>query len=218
MLITLQNEKLLLSYEKIIFWESKSVLFLADAHLGKSTHFRKAGIAVPNELIFSEIERLDELISKYRPKSIYFLGDLFHSHLNVEWQLFTRFLEKHPLIEFTLIKGNHDILPASNYQQKNFRCENEPFHLGNFLLSHHPLSDEDLKNHPDTTNFAGHIHPGIHISGKGRSNLSLPCFKLSHNQLILPAFGRFTGLAKIFPKKNDIVYGIANGNVIEIKR
>lgn len=217
MQITIQNEKLLLSSEKVIFWETESALFLADAHLGKSTHFRKAGIAVPNELIFSEIERLKELISKYRPQSIYFLGDLFHSHLNVEWGLFTDFLKSYPFVKFILIKGNHDILPKANYQIENFRCEIEPFRLKNFLLSHHPLSIEDLTQHADLTNFAGHLHPGIHISGKGRSHLTLPCFKLSSNQIILPAFGRFTGLAKIYPTKKDNIYAIANQNVVEIK-
>ncbi|GAA5022419.1 DEAD/DEAH box helicase [Marivirga lumbricoides] len=218
MQITIQNEKLLLSSEKIIFWESKSALFLADAHLGKSTHFRKAGIAVPSRLVFSEIDRLKALIDEFRPQHIYFLGDLFHSHLNVEWQLFVNFVKSYPSHNFILIKGNHDILPESSYQIQNFTCEKEPYLLEKFLLSHHPLIPDELKKYPDTTNLAGHLHPGIHISGKGRNNLSLPCFAVSANQLILPAFGRFTGLAKIRPKKSDAIYAIANDKVIEIKQ
>ncbi len=217
MQVEIQNELLLLSVEKIIYWEKESAILMADVHLGKSTHFRKAGIAVPNELIFIEIDKFKKLINKYHPKRIFFLGDLFHSHLNIEWQLFTKFLDEHSSVEFILIKGNHDILPDIHYQFTNLKVTDEPYHLNPFTLTHHPLDENELKKNPAIFNIAGHIHPGISIKGKGKSSIKMPCFHLKAQQLVLPAFGDFTGLMIQRNTLNESFYGIAGKKVILIK-
>ena len=43
----LSGQTFWLSAQRIIFWEEQKVLILSDLHLGKTGHFRKAGIAVP---------------------------------------------------------------------------------------------------------------------------------------------------------------------------
>lgn len=212
--IELAGENLLLSEDKIIYWSKQQTIFIADLHLGKTTHFRKSGIAVPIAIIKAEIDRIENVILKFSPKRIFFLGDLFHSHLNHEWGVFNEFLEQHPSIEFILIKGNHDILNDSVYKLSHLKIEEEPFHLNPFILSHHPLRKEEL--HQEELNFCGHIHPGISIKGKGRSYLKLPCFYLEDNQMILPAFGRFTGLAKLNPSKGSSVFAVLNQSVKRI--
>ena len=211
--IELAGEKLLLSENKVIYWSSEETVFIADLHLGKTTHFRKAGIAIPNAIIEAEIDRLDNIISKFRPKRIFFLGDLFHSDLNHEWSILNDYLELHPEIEFTLIKGNHDILSNTNYNLSQLKIEKEPFQLGSFLLSHHPISKGDINK--DQINLCGHIHPGVSLKCKGKSILSLPCFYLKKNQIILPAFGRFTGLAKISIEKDSKIFIVLKDTVKE---
>ncbi|WMN11269.1 ligase-associated DNA damage response endonuclease PdeM [Marivirga salinae] len=212
--IQLAGEKLLLSEDKIIYWSKKQTVFIADLHLGKTTHFRKSGIAIPLAIITAEIDRIENIIEKFRPKRIFFLGDLFHSDLNHEWNIFNDFLEQHPTVEFILIKGNHDILNDKIYNLSKLKIEKEPFQLDSFILSHHPLKKSDLQN--KELILCGHIHPGISIKGKGRSYLSLPCFYLEENQLIIPAFGRFTGLAKIKPIKGSSVFAVLNESVKKI--
>ncbi|MBK6264803.1 ligase-associated DNA damage response endonuclease PdeM [Marivirga sp. S37H4] len=218
MQINILNEPFLLTADKVVFWEKESILFIADVHLGKTSHFRKAGIAVPNELISAEMGRIKELISKYHPKRIFFLGDLFHSHINVEWEMFKDFLREFASIEFILIKGNHDILPDTNYQLPNFKCKEEPFLFKSLLLSHHPLPQEAIVNCGNVINFAGHVHPGISIKGKGRTSLNMACYHLKQKQLILPAFGRFTGLTIQKFSQNDHYYGVTNSKVVLVKQ
>ena len=48
----------LLSANKTIFWEEEKILILSDLHLGKSGHFRKAGIAIPQNILQEDLFRL----------------------------------------------------------------------------------------------------------------------------------------------------------------
>jgi uncharacterized protein len=84
--------------------------------------------------------------------------------------------------------------------------------LEDFILTHEPL-----KVIPDTLfNFCGHIHPGIALYGTAKQRLTLPCFFLSGNQMILPAFGRFTGLYTMKCEKNDQAFVVADQKVIAV--
>jgi len=82
--------------------------------------------------------------------------------------------------------------------------------MGRFRLTHHP---EEKK---DTFNICGHIHPGYRLSGMGKQHLKLKCFFQSQNQLILPAFGEFTGVYLMKPNENERVYVCTNTNVIQV--
>jgi len=194
LIIQLQGEDFLLTPEKTLIQLNTKTAFMADLHLGKSAHFRKSGIAVPSNIIYDELKRLEAIILKYNIHKVFFLGDLFHSDLNNEWQLFEDFLLKYHEIHFSLVKGNHDILPDKFYNKQLIDLVEEPYEIGSFVLSHHPLDKEDLKSWPNKFNLAGHIHPGVSIKGKGKTSLKLPCYFKTARQMILPAFGRFTGL------------------------
>ena len=64
--------------------------------------------------------------------------------------------------------------------------------------------------------FCGHVHPGVRLQGVGRQQIKLPCFYHSTSQLILPAFGAFTGLHILKPKLEDHVYVTTGKEVMEI--
>jgi metallophosphoesterase superfamily enzyme len=68
----------------------------------------------------------------------------------------------------------------------------------------------------DWYNLAGNIHPGVLLQGKGKQAVTLPCFYFGERQGILPAFGSFTGLARIQPKKEDRIFVIAESTVVKI--
>lgn len=209
---TLKGQTLHLLPEKAIYWEEEKLLFMADVHLGKVNHFRKSGIPIPTALAFRDLDTLSLLIDSYRPEQICILGDLFHSHRNKEWEIFTKWRESYPALRFELVRGNHDIIPAIHYKQADIKVYLSCLEKGPFLFTHEPVE----KCPPGKYPFAGHIHPGIILSGKARQSLRLPCFYFGKNQALLPAFGAFTGLAIIEPRRGDAVFAIAEDVVVRV--
>jgi uncharacterized protein len=204
--IDIRGEKFILCPEKCLIREKDNSMYLADLHIGKSNHFRKNGIGVPNKLIEAELQSLENILIKYKPQSVYFLGDLFHSSHNLSVPLFQEFLFGHSSISFILVEGNHDILDANTYASLLLTKHNT-IEEKDFIFSHEPLDDATKFN------FCGHIHPGITMSAKGKQNMKLPCFYITDQRCILPAFGVFTGLANIVPQKGDKFY-IPHGNEV----
>lgn len=201
------GQTLCLSPEKAIFWKEKGLLIIADLHLGKAGHFRKSGIPVSDLVHNKDLLTLDKLITKWKPSEVIFLGDLFHSDHNQGWEVFRRWIKSKAPLSFTLILGNHDVLDAKEYHISNLRVI-EKLDLEPFTLTHIPEETEAY-------NLAGHIHPAIKLSGKGRQSLRVPCFYFGAENGILAAFGHFTGTGLIKVTKKDSVYGIAENQVIK---
>lgn len=190
------------------YWPEQEILLVADVHLGKISHFRKHGSAVPVNAIRENFIRLDQIIRDFDPEHILFLGDLFHSSLNMEWEIFAQWI--HSLDnQVHLIAGNHDIISPLRYQNLGIDIYSE-LKISEFLLTHHPVQDDHLFN------ICGHIHPGFKIRGGGRQLLKLPCFYRSPYQMILPAFGEFTGNYFMEPEEGDRIFAITGKEVIPV--
>lgn len=191
-----------------LYWTDKKMLLLSDVHLGKVSHFRKHGSAIPGRAILQNFKKLDTVVKHFEPESICFLGDLFHSTLNREWLLFEDWVTRTnlPLI---LIAGNHDIISPHKYEELDIAIYSEWIANG-FLFTHHPETREGYFN------ISGHVHPAIQLHGMGRQFLKLPCFYRNADQMILPAFGEFTGTYVIEPEEGDIVYAITKEDVIQL--
>lgn len=217
--IILEGEKWLLLPERAVFWKKQSILILTDLHLGKAGHFRKAGIPIPAGVHQADLSCLHKLIAAYRPHKVLMLGDLFHSELNSEWQQFRAFLAQHKTYEFILVKGNHDILPQDAYREPNLKVYEERWAVPPFLFTHHP---PETSVNDDLYPVCGHVHPGYKVKIRAGQSIKLPCFFLSENYAILPAFGKFTGCVHLPRKSNERVFvilteGKAVGKVIEIR-
>ncbi|MEZ4810193.1 MAG: ligase-associated DNA damage response endonuclease PdeM [Allomuricauda sp.] len=191
-----------------IFWTEKSLLLISDVHLGKVSHFRKFGAAVPRKALHKNYVLLDRIVADFEPFQICFLGDLFHSSLNKEWELFENWVAKTPA-EIILVAGNHDIIAPEKYHQLKIEIFQELVMAG-FLLTHHPEEREGLFT------FCGHIHPAVKLHGFGRQKLRLPCFFQTKKQMILPAFGEFTGTHALKPSKGDEIYAIVEDTVVKV--
>jgi len=211
MKIEVRGEEFELWPQKAMYWKRINTLLVADLHLGKVNHFRKAGIAVPSKANDKNIENLVHLLQELAPTRIICLGDLFHSHYNPEWEVFGEVVSYFQSSSFELVLGNHDIMSEVQYQRKGIVLH-EQLSIGNFIFTHHPLENVESGQY----NIAGHLHPGVYLSGKGKQSLTLPCFYFGENQGLLPAFGSFTGLARVHPKKNDKIFAILEDRVIPV--
>lgn len=207
--INLNGEQMVLHPSGALFWPRKQTLMLADVHIGKIEHFRKAGLAVPQGISEENFERMDKVLEAFEPLHLIFLGDLFHSTKNNAWDRFFSWL-KSKSCKATLILGNHD-----RYAEKVLSDDDieliSSLAIKDFLLTHHPEESSDRFN------ICGHIHPGIVIRGRGRAYAKSACFAVEKNRLILPAFGVFTGLHPVEPDTCESVYVCAPDEVLQLK-
>ncbi|MDQ7916192.1 ligase-associated DNA damage response endonuclease PdeM [Mesonia sp. MT50] len=208
MKVNLQQENFIFDPSGVAYWESKGILLIADVHLGKIAHFRKHGSAVPQKAILKNFEQLKKVVDTYQPEKIYFLGDLFHSAYNSEFAYFKTWVQEQQA-DLVLIVGNHDIISPTHFKNLGIALKEE-ICLERFLLTHHPEEREGFFN------ICGHIHPGFRLRGMGRQHEKLSCFFKTKHQLILPAFGTFTGKYLLQQSKNNQIYVCTETEVILI--
>ncbi|HEY0897867.1 MAG TPA: ligase-associated DNA damage response endonuclease PdeM [Sphingobacteriaceae bacterium] len=208
------DEYLLLLPQKALFWKNTSTLIVADVHLGKVGHFRKAGIAIPRALEQEDLALLSDLIHEYKPLRIIFLGDFFHSDMNNDWDWIVMWRDLYKNIEMVLVRGNHDIIHDRFYEKLGFSLH-ETLSEGPFLFTHEPLDPAELKQAKGYV-ISGHIHPGVKLRGKGRQSAVLPCYCFGDRQGLLPSFGKFTGKFCIRHNADDRVYGIVHNKVMAL--
>lgn len=205
------NQSLWLSAERCIFWEEEKWLIVSDIHFGKSGHFRKAGIAIPQTVFKEDLHRLVTQIQFFKPEQLIVVGDFFHSHLNKELKLFEKWRKDLESLPIHLVKGNHDILEQQWYAANKIEIHAVQLTKGPFAFMHELPEPKTVVNEYI---FTGHIHPGIHIAGLGKQSLRFPCFYFAERYAVLPAFGRFTGLHAIKPKKKDKIFAIADQRIV----
>ncbi len=214
--ITLLDQILYLLPEKAIWWPQQSCLILSDTHFGKSGHFRKMGIAIPQTVFSEDMQRFVTLVAKYKVTTVIIVGDMFHSQYNKEADLFLRWRNDFASVHIHLIKGNHDIMPARWYADANIEVHHEQiFHLPPFSFIH-DMNDVSMEQQNGKYFISGHLHPAISVKGKARQKLILPCFYFSINYAVLPAFGKFTGFVALPTKLQDQVFAIAQQTVFKI--
>lgn len=204
-----QGQRWHLLPEKAVFWEEEKALIVSDIHLGKATHFRKAGIAVPSGIGQEDLFRLQKLIIRYLPARVIIVGDMFHSAENSEVQYFKLWRQQFANITFELVEGNHDIMATSVYEQLQI-VVHASLTIQDIHFIHEPC--EAANGYRYT--FSGHLHPAYVMQGAGKQRLRLPCFYFGEHCGILPAFGHFTGHVSVDTSETDIVFVIAGKSII----
>ena len=208
------QQTLWLSTARCIFWEEESALILSDLHFGKSGHFRKSGIGIPQNIFKDDLQKLFSQIQFFKPKTLLIVGDMFHSSANKEIELFLKWRKDIPEITFSLIKGNHDILSKQFYKEANITVFENKLGIKEFCFVH------DINSSCDDGKlfiFSGHLHPGIKLEGMGKQSVMLPCFYFGKKYGVLPAFSAFTGMAKIKPAKGDQVFALLKNEILPIQ-
>lgn len=217
LLHTIRDQHIWLSPERVAYWEEQGILLVADLHFGKTGHFRKSGIAVPQAVYKEDLQRLFHQISFFKPRELVIVGDLFHSHMNREMDFFLKWRNDLGDLPFTLVKGNHDILSKRWYAQAGITCV-PSLYIPPFGFLHDPAEAAPDQSIPDEAFvFHGHVHPGVLMKGMGKQSLRFPCFYIREQEAVLPAFSHFSGLAMVQPTRHDRVFAIVNRSIISIQ-
>lgn len=196
---------------KALWWPAQDVLVCSDVHIGKGSHFRKAGIPVPKLVNAANLWNLVELLEHYTPSKLIFLGDLFHSDKNREWLELVDCLERFPSVQCTLVLGNHEFLERLHYENLGFHIVSE-LHIEDILFTHEPRTDVPHNAY----NICGHLHPAIRLTGKAKLSVKIPCFWQTTHRAVMPAFGEFTGTSSIKPSQKDSLYGFLDNQVVQL--
>lgn len=208
---TILNNSFLLSAGRCIFWEEEKALILSDLHFGKTGHFRKHGIAVPQTIFKEDMQRLTAQVQYFNPEYLIIVGDLFHSHANKEMELFLKWRNDFDQLKIKLVVGNHDILPKDWYAKANITCIKDQLQTRQIIFTHDKAECADTA---DCYIFSGHIHPSVTIFGNAKQSLKFPCFYFTKTYGVLPAFGRFTGMHSIKPAKEDKVFALVQNKIM----
>ena len=207
----LLGQRLVMLPQKALYWDEERALIVADLHIGKVGHFRKAGIAIPRPLEQEELAVLADLLHVLKPEKLIFLGDLFHSEFNNDWNWLQLWRELFSDVRIILVRGNHDILHDEYYSEAGFEvCER--LELSPFVFTHEPVSKSENQDYV----ISGHIHPAVRLRGKGRQTTVLSCFYFGQTQAVLPAFGRFTGNCCISIDEPAAAFVVVNDKVMKL--
>lgn len=210
--ISLRDQKLVLTPEKAVYWVEQNALIITDIHLGKSGHFRKHGIAIPQSVNDENLCLLDVLIQLFSPSQIICLGDLFHSYKNSEWETFKTWRSQYMDIEVQVAIGNHDEYSIGEFEDLSLKPAHKII-ADPFLFTHFPTEDKKSLLYP----ISGHIHPSVKLKGKAKQSVHAPCFYFGNSYGLLPAFGQLTGTHRISPKPEEVVAIIIDNQVLKLQ-
>ncbi len=212
-----RQQQLWLSPERCIFWEEQKALILSDLHFGKTGHFRKAGIPIPQHIYKEDLQRLVQLIQYFQPVNLIVVGDLFHSDDNKELDLFKKWRKDFEHLSIQLVKGNHDVLKDEWYREANLTLHAEYLNVSPFAFTHDITKSINPNREEQSYFFSGHIHPGISLKGAGKQSLRFSCFYFGKHFAVLPAFSKFTGTFLIEPKRSEPVFAIVENKIVQLQ-
>jgi len=133
---SIDDNNFILSPERVLYWEDRKTLIIADLHAGKTGHFRKSGIAIPQKVFREDLQRLLTQVLFFKAEQLIIVGDFSHSKSNQELDLFVRWRHDLSSLSIFLIKGNHDILQDKWYEEAQIGISNWELGIGNFLFRH----------------------------------------------------------------------------------
>lgn len=162
-----------------------------------------------------DLQRLLQQVQYFQPRELVFVGDLFHSRVNLEHERFRKWRFDLGAIPMHLVMGNHDLHSMKDHERLDLIIHEESYTRGEFTFVH-DLPPSPFPLHPSPYFITGHIHPGIRLNGKGRQSFRFPCFYFTNRYAVLPAFSRFTGMALIEPNKEDDVFAIVENKLIQV--
>ncbi len=206
--LELAGEQITLHAGRGMAWPKACTLFIADPHFGKAATFRLSGIPVPESTHQADLQRLTRLLRETRARRLIILGDFFHAQPGRNESTHTaleQWRDQWPRLHITLIIGNHDRRAGPPHPSLGIETIEGPCLLPPFAACHEPQPV------PGHFVLAGHLHPGYRIAAH-----TAPCFHVTTEQMIFPAFGTFTGTTRVKPAPRDRIYLVGQHEVIAL--
>ncbi|MFO0799649.1 MAG: ligase-associated DNA damage response endonuclease PdeM [Gemmataceae bacterium] len=209
--VQIAGERLVVRADRSLFWPRARALVIADPHFGKADAFRAAGVPAPGGA-GTDLLRLAAALDHTGAERLVVLGDFWHAREGRTPALaaeLAAWRAARPGLRVELIRGNHDRAgpPPDGWGAWVAVLGDAPF-----TFAHFP--------EPSDAGYvlAGHLHPGVVLSGRGRDRLRLPCFWFGPRVGVLPGFGAFTGTAEVAARPGDRVFAVAGEAVVDVTR
>lgn len=167
------------------------LLCVSDLHLCKwERTARRGGVMLPPYEVDATLDRLEDVIRDLRPDCILSLGDTFDDDAAKEALTKAQHDRLSSFGPWIWVTGNHD--PGEGQYSHQ---------IGNITFRHEPTGAAG--------EVFGHFHPKASLPGIGYR----ACFIRSNTNLLLPAFGTYTGglrtsdpaIQTLFPNPAEII-------------
>ena len=206
--------------ERALFLPELAALIVSDIHLGKAETFARHGSGIPSTVHLEDLTRLTRLLERTKAVQLTIVGDLFHSRAKSDWGYFSEWRLGVQGIPITLIRGNHDVMPEGRFNELGVSVQDELVYENRIRFLHDPckrlIGLPPGLDAPGTFDVCGHLHPAVRLPGAIRTRDKLPCFWIRRNDLILPAFGGFTGSSAIKALPGQQIYAISESKIMKL--
>lgn len=199
-------------------WQAQGrTLWIADLHLGKAASFRALGQPVPAGTTQENLRRLGALIERQAARRLVVLGDFLHARAGRTPALLSALADWRAArreVEILVVRGNHDRHAGDAPDDCGLVAVDEPLLLDGVAGWHEapPVAPSGV------VVLSGHLHPVVRLAGPGRDRLRLPCFCLREREIVLPAFGEFTGGHPVDPQEWEEVVATTETRLYPLPR
>lgn len=198
--IHLSGERLMLDPMGALIWPATGLLAVSDLHLEKGTSFARKGMLLPPWDTHATLDRLGQLLRRWRPRIVVALGDSFHDTQGANRlprSELSRLNDMTAAHRFIWVQGNHDPAPPNGVGGE-WTAE---FATQSIVFRH------QAGRPPEAGEIVGHHHPKATVPARG-TVVSRPCFVTDTRRVMMPAFGAYTGgldvsdpaIARLFPR------------------
>lgn len=195
----------------ILWLPSLGVLCAADIHFEKGSFFERFATFLPPYDTPTTLDRLEDVITKLKPRRFIALGDSFHDRDAARRMAPDHKERLNTLISsvktWVWIEGNHD--PGISL---GVGGEYLPHYDIAGIRFHHMTTTRPENDLGKSYEISGHYHPKTSVTLKGH-RMSGACFVRTGRKLILPAFGSYTGGLDIDSKEFLEVAPLADRDV-----
>ena len=192
----------------MLYIEDYELAVMADFHIGYEEVMANHGVFLPKIQKQYILSLLDDVYTKYEPKTLLINGDFKHEfskNMPQEWD------ELDEVIDFIadrsniiIVRGNHD-----NYLRLVLRKHGldimYSYSIGNYFFVH---GHRDVKIKGITV--IGHEHPSVTLRDEIFATAKIPCFLYSKDIIVLPAVSIYATGTDI--TKNDFISPILREN------
>jgi putative SbcD/Mre11-related phosphoesterase len=196
------DDGLVVDARRAAWFPRERVLAVADLHLGYAWAHRLSGQLMPITPTNDTLARLQELQRDYEPREIIVLGDIVHRAMALavlEEEIRGLFNALSPRSQLVFLAGNHDRNLQKMLDQWLLPIRLVPSReVGGHLLVHGDASisstDASGKSPEERRGvriMMGHEHPAISIGDGVTTSEKCPCFLVSENVIVLPAFSHW---------------------------